>query len=59
MLFPDTVTFRVKAWIRISIDTFHTSKLLCHVSLLPLNIKQIKLLIFTIENSTTKLSSYR
>ena len=42
MMFPDPVTFRAKSWIKISIVTFHTSKLLCHASLLPLNIKQNK-----------------
>ena len=39
-MLPDTVSFRANAWIKISIATLHTSKLLYHVSLLPLKIKQ-------------------
>ena len=40
MMFSDPITFRAKAWIKISIVTLHTSKLLYHVSLLPLKITQ-------------------
>jgi len=39
-MLPDTVSFRANAWIKISVATLHTSKLLRCVYLLPLKIKQ-------------------
>ena len=40
VLFPSPSTFSAKGWIKMQLDKLHTPKLVKHVSLLPLKIKQ-------------------